>query len=70
MDRVLPKLPVRQWVMSLPFELRWLAAFREDVLSALGRAFVEAIVAEQRKAVGKAGAEAGAITDAQRVGGS
>ncbi len=69
-DRVLPNVPVRQWVLSLPFELRRLAAFRADVLSALGRAFVEAIVAEQRKAVGKAGAEAGAITFVQRFGGS
>jgi hypothetical protein len=69
-DRVLPNVPVRQWVLSLPFELRRLAAFRADVLSAVGRAFVEAIFAEQRKAVGKAGAEAGAITFVQRFGGS
>ncbi len=39
-DRVLPAVPVRQWVLSLPFELRALAAFRADVLSALGRLLV------------------------------
>jgi Transposase zinc-binding domain len=31
-DRVLPAVPVRQWVLSLPFELRRLAAFRADVI--------------------------------------
>ncbi len=36
-DRVLPAVPVRQWVLSLPFELRALAAFKADVLSALVR---------------------------------
>ncbi len=43
---------------------------RTDVLSALGRAFVEEFLDEQRKAVGKAGAEAGAVTFVQRFGGS
>jgi hypothetical protein len=42
-DRVLPAVPVRQWVLSLPFELRALAAFRADVLAALVRIFVEAV---------------------------
>jgi hypothetical protein len=30
-DRVLPAVPIRQWVLSLPFELRRTAAFRADV---------------------------------------
>jgi Transposase zinc-binding domain len=42
-DRVLPAVPVRQWVLSLPFELRGLAAFRADALSALNRLFVEEV---------------------------
>ncbi|HWL86818.1 MAG TPA: transposase, partial [Polyangiaceae bacterium] len=41
-------MPVRQWVLSLPFELRALAAFKPDVLAALARMFVEAIFAQQR----------------------
>jgi hypothetical protein len=41
-DRVLPNVPIRQWVLSLPFELRRLAAFNAKVLTALGRLFVEA----------------------------
>ena len=35
-DRVLPDVPVRQYVLSLPYELRRLAAFKADVLTALG----------------------------------
>jgi hypothetical protein len=44
-DRVLPAVPVRQWVLSLPFELRGPAAFRASVLSALVRIFVDAVFA-------------------------
>jgi hypothetical protein len=44
-DRVLPDVPVRQYVLSLPYEVRKLAAFKADVLTALGRIFVEAIFA-------------------------
>jgi hypothetical protein len=29
-DRVLPDVPVRQYVLSLPYELRKLAAFKAD----------------------------------------
>jgi hypothetical protein len=47
-DRVLPAVPVRQWVLSLPWELRALAAFKADVLSALARIFVEAIFARHQ----------------------
>jgi hypothetical protein len=36
-DRVLPAAPVRQWVLSLPFELRRLAAFHASEARALGR---------------------------------
>ena len=35
-DRVLPDVPVRQFVLSLPYELRLLAAFKPDVLRAAG----------------------------------
>jgi len=72
-DRVLPAVPVRQWVLSLPFELRALAAFRADVLSALGRMFVEAVFARyrtwaKRQAFGDA--PTGAVTHVQRFGSS
>jgi hypothetical protein len=69
-DRVLPNVPIRQWVPSLPFELRRLAAFDAKVLTTLGRLFVVAIFAEQRSAAGLKGAACGAMTHVQRFGGS
>ncbi len=42
-DRVLPEVPVRQWVLSLPFEPRALAAESPKVLTALSRIFADAV---------------------------
>jgi hypothetical protein len=46
-DRVLPNAPIRQWVLSLPFELRGLAATKPDVLGAMERIFAEEIETHQ-----------------------
>jgi hypothetical protein len=70
-DRVLPDVPVRQYVLSLPYELRKLAAFKADVLTALGRIFVESIFARYRARAHREGledAQCGAITFVQRFG--
>ena len=40
-DAILPSVPERPWVSSLPFELRGVAATKPDVLTALGRIFSE-----------------------------
>jgi hypothetical protein len=72
-DRVLLDVPVRQYVLSLPFDLRRLAAFKADVLTALGRIFVETIFASYRaraKRDGVLGAQCGAINFVQRFGSS
>ena len=72
-DRVLPAVAVRQWVLSLPWDLRALAAFKSDVLSALVRMFVEAIFARYQKWATSQGApkpSCGAITHVQRFGSS
>ena len=72
-DRVLPDVPVRQFVLSLPFELRRLAAFKPAVLTALTRIFVEAVFASYRtraKRDGLDAAECGALTFVQRFGDS
>jgi hypothetical protein len=72
-DRVLPAVPVRQWVLSLPWELRALAAFNADVLSALARIFVEAIFARHKRWAKQRGlgkAPSGAVTHVQRFGSS
>jgi hypothetical protein len=72
-DRVLPDVPVRQFVLSLPFELRMLAAFKPDVLGALARIFAEAVSARYRVRAEREGfpkGQAGAVTFVQRFGGS
>jgi Putative transposase/Transposase zinc-binding domain len=70
-DRVLPDVPVRQYVLSLPYELRRLAAFKADVLTALARIFVEATFANYRSRAtrdGIDGAECGSVLCVQRFG--
>ena len=72
--RVFPaEAPARQWVLSLPFELRALAALRPDVLRAVHRSFTKAVFAWQRRQAGVRGrhvAHGGAVTFVQRFGGS
>src|SRR5215468_9256829 len=69
-DRILPAVPLRQFVLSLPFELRRLAAFRADVARALGRIFIEAVALEQRREAGLPGSQHLAANHLQRFGGS
>ncbi|HWA78502.1 MAG TPA: transposase [Polyangiaceae bacterium] len=72
-DRVLPEVPVRQWVLSVPFELRLLLARNPSALSTVGRLFVERVLRWQRdcaKRLGIRGAQGGAISFPQRFGGS
>ncbi len=72
-DRVLPDVPLRQYVLSLPFELRRLAAFKAPVLGALARIFIEAIFARHRawaKREGLVDVQSGAVTCVQRFGSS
>ena len=72
-DRVLPDVPVRQYVLTLPCELRKLAAFKADVLTALARILVEALFATYRVRAKRAGLEdarCGAVNFVQRCGSS
>ena len=48
-DRVVPNVRFRQWVVSVPFELRLLLASRADALTAVGRIAVEEILRWQRQ---------------------
>ena len=47
-DRVLPDVPVRQWVLSLPFELRFLLATDRSLLSAILRIFIDLVFQRYR----------------------
>jgi hypothetical protein len=68
-DRVLPNVPLRQWVLSLPFELRRLAAFRPDVVRAFSRLWAAAVFRHLRGGSSGVG-RAGVVDFVQRAGGS
>jgi hypothetical protein len=72
-DRVVPDVPLRQFVLSLPHELRMLAAFKSDVLTALSRIFADAVLASYSQRAERHGVEGGvggSVTLVQRFGGS
>ncbi|MDB4930128.1 MAG: GTPase and related small protein [Myxococcaceae bacterium] len=72
-DRVLPIVPYRQWVLSLPWALRLPVACAPALLNAVSRVFSEEVRAWLRAAVGAvpgARVEAAAVTFVQRFGGS
>jgi hypothetical protein len=48
-DHVLPDVPVRQVVLSCPFELRLLLAARADVFGTMTRMFAQAVLRWQRE---------------------
>jgi hypothetical protein len=70
-DRVVPDVPLRQYVLTLPYELRKLVAFKADVLTAVARIFVESVFANCRIRAKRNGIEApqcGAVNFVQRFG--
>jgi hypothetical protein len=73
-DCILPAVPIRQFVLSFPFELSLLAATKPEVLRALARIHAEEL-ARHYKSAAKKGGEAGklhtgAVTFVQRFGSS
>jgi len=73
-DRVLPEAPVRQWVLSLPFSLRYRLAYDADLTAAVLRIFVRRVFASQRRRARLRGSVGdplcGAVTFVQRFGGA
>src|SRR4051794_13260285 len=70
-DRVLPDVPVRQWVLSVPFELRGLLASQADAVNAVSRFFAEEIERHLRRVARESGeprCRSGAVTFVQRFG--
>jgi hypothetical protein len=71
-EKVFPAgVRVRQWVLSLPFELRWKAAFDHELALAIARITTRAIESRYRQLARKAGARAprgGSVTVMQRFG--
>ena len=63
-DEVLPRLPMRQWVLSFPFQLRFLLASRPEVMSeVLGIVYraIETHLIQQAGCI-RAEARTGAVT--------
>jgi hypothetical protein len=71
-DRVLPEVPIRQWVLTLPYPLRYRCAYDAKLASAVLRAFVRALFAELRRRVRRhcraLDLHCGAVTFLQRFG--
>jgi hypothetical protein len=56
-DRVIPPVPVRQWVISVPKQLRWFLADRPETVTALTTIFLGEIERLLRESVGMSHAE-------------
>jgi hypothetical protein len=70
-DRVLPVVPYRQWVLSLPWALRLPVARDPALLNAVSRVFFEEVREWLRAAAGAVPdvrVEAAAVTFVQRFG--
>jgi hypothetical protein len=70
-DRVIPRVPVRQWVLSLPHAFRYRLAYDHARMIAVFELFVRAVLgfyARRAKARGLDLAQTGAITFVQRFG--
>ena len=70
MDHVIPHVPVRQWVLSLPIPLRLLLAAQPELVTPVLQVVQRAI---RRHLLGQAGskadeADSGAVTLIQRFG--
>ena len=72
-DRVLPRVPWRQWVLSLPFPLRFRLAWDPELLSEVLAVFQSAIAMRLRAKArrrGLRGARHASVTVIQRFGGA
>jgi len=65
---VLPQVPLRQWVLTLPFELRAPLAYGRDLVGAVARIFADSTMGwyRRRLAPGVPEARGGAVTVIQR----
>ncbi|PYS16687.1 MAG: hypothetical protein DMG15_01450 [Acidobacteria bacterium] len=71
-DRVFPVVPVRQWVLSVPFALRYRMAYDGHLTSDVLNVFIRVLFGELRRRVyellGVASSQCGAVTFVQRWG--
>ena len=70
-DRVLPLVPVRQWVLSVPHALRYRLAYDASMLAAVMRIFSRVVFQSLRRRAREYGiprGQCGAVTFVQRFG--
>ena len=75
-DSIIPEIPTRQWVLSVPAPLRYLIAYDNEALNFVVRAFTGSLFSYLRKKAKRSGGEAldaqayhpGAVTFIQRFG--
>jgi hypothetical protein len=71
-NRVLPEVPIRQWVLTLPYPLRYRCAYDAKLTSEVLRAFLRSLFAELRRRArrkwGVPAEQCGAVTFIQRFG--
>jgi hypothetical protein len=71
-DRVFPIAPVRQWVLSLPFALRYRMAYDASLLSGILNVFIRSVFGELRRRAHEllniGASQCGAVTFVQRCG--
>ena len=69
-DSVFPWVPVRQWVLSLPFKLRYRMAYDSELMANILNIFVRSVFGELRRRAGKSlglnRTQCGAVTFVQR----
>jgi hypothetical protein len=69
-DHVFPEVPVRQWVLSVPFSLRYRLAYDSSLVRDIAQIFVRAIYSSIRRRAGMAAsnrkARCGAVGFIQR----
>jgi ribosomal protein S27E len=73
-DRVFPTVPIRQWVLSLPFELRYRLAYDSSLVRDVLRIFIQTIFSSLRRRArqyrGIRNSKCGGVTFVQRFGGA
>ncbi len=70
-DNVLPAVPMRQWVLTLPFSLRYKTAWNHELTKSILSEFyhvIQEFYCERAEAQGATDARTGAVTAVQRVG--
>jgi Putative transposase/Transposase zinc-binding domain len=72
-DRVLPDVPIRQWVLSVPYRLRYRLAWDHDLCRAVAGVLVRSVLRVLRDRArddGLEGGRGGAVVVIQRFGGA